>query len=91
MTRIGDNLRPVLEAAAAKAAARRARTTRLRRSAELDWRRALHPEADPFAASDPDWPTEARAARERFRRAHALEIRARDREADRLLALEDAR
>lgn len=90
MTRIGDNLRPVLVSAVTQAAARRARAALIRRNAELFWRRSLHPEADPFAASDPGWTAEARTARERFRRAHAAEMRARDHEADRRLALEEA-
>jgi hypothetical protein len=89
MTRIGDNLRPVIEAGLARAAARRARTERLRRAAEADWRRSLHPEADPFAAAEPGWTGEQRAARERFRRAHVAETRARDAELDRALALSD--
>ena len=82
MTRIGDNLRPVVEAALARSAARRARAERLRRTAELDWRRTLHPEADPFAVRPAEgWSAESRAARERFRRAHRVEAAARDAEA----------
>lgn len=86
MTRIGDNARPVIEAALERTARRRARAERLRGRAELDWRRSLHPERDPFAAPPQDWSAETLAARERFRRAHIVETRARDAEAG--LALE---
>lgn len=86
MTRIGDNLRPVLAARLDQARRRRETATRLRRGAELDWRRGLHPEQDAFAPRDAGWSRDTLDARERFRRAHALEVRARDAEA----ALEDA-
>jgi hypothetical protein len=91
MTRIGDNIRPVLETALAQAAARRRATEAARRRAELDWRRTLHPERDPFAARPAGgWSAETAAARERFRRAHIHETRARDAEAALALELDEA-
>jgi hypothetical protein len=81
MTRIGDNARPIVEAALARAARRAETVSGLASAAELAFRRAQHPEEDFYAPPGAGWSPERRAARERFRRAHALATQARDRSA----------
>jgi hypothetical protein len=87
MTRIPDNDRPMLDASLRRAAARAERVTRLRRNAALVYRRTQHPEEDFDALRAHDWSAEREAAREQFRRAHALATSARDQ----LIALEASR
>jgi hypothetical protein len=89
MTRIGHNARPIVEAALRRAEARIERTTRRRRETALAYRRTQHPEEDVHALPAADWSAARLAARERFRRAHIQDVRARDYAASLTVDLED--
>ena len=61
MTRIGDNARPIVEAAFARARRRAETVTALAAASELAFRQTKHPEEDFYATPRDGWSPERRA------------------------------